>query len=181
MIASYLIGNIDEDGYLRRRLDAIVDDLAFSMGVETTETELREALDIIHDFDPAGVGARDLQECLLLQIRRKNLDNPDIKNAQDILKYHFDEFSRRHYDKVINRMGITDEEMKQAIDEIIKLNPKPGGVYSDPMNKTSEHIVPDFILDNNDGELYAQPEFAECSRAADQQNIQRYDPFLRRQ
>ena len=79
----------------------------FPWGVKTTETELREALDIIHDFDPAGVGARDLQECLLLQIKRKNLDNPDIKNAYDILKYHFDEFSRRHYDKVINRMGIT--------------------------------------------------------------------------
>ncbi len=153
MLASYLIGNIDEDGYLRRRLDAIVDDLAFSMGVETNETELREVLDIIHDFDPAGVGARDLQECLLLQIKRKNNDNPDIKNAYNILKFHFDEFSRRHYDKVISRMGISDEEMKRAIDEIVKLNPKPGGVYSDPMNKTSEHIVPDFILDNNDGEL----------------------------
>ncbi len=153
MLAEYLIGNIDEEGYLRRRLDAIVDDLAFSMGIECTETELREALEIIHDFDPAGVGARDLQECLLLQIKRKNTDNPDIKLALDILKFHFDEFSRRHYDKVMNRMGITDDEMKRAIDEIVKLNPRPGGVYSDPLNKSSEHIVPDFILDNNDGEL----------------------------
>ncbi|HYW94348.1 MAG TPA: RNA polymerase factor sigma-54 [Bacteroidales bacterium] len=153
MLARYLIGNMDEDGYLRRRLDAIADDLAFSMGVETNETELREALDIIHDFDPAGVGARDLQECLLLQVKRKNLDNPDIKNTYDILKYHFDEFSRRHYDKVMNRMGIGDDEMKRAIDEIVKLNPKPGGVYSDPMSKSGEQIVPDFILDNNDGEL----------------------------
>jgi len=152
-LASYLIGNIDEDGYLRRRLDAIVDDIAFSQGITTDETELREALDIIHDFDPAGVGARDLQECLLLQIQRKDLSDPDIKNAHDILKFHFDEFSRRHYSKVTSRLDLSDEEMKEAIQEITKLNPKPGGSYSDPLNKTGEHIVPDFVLENNDGEL----------------------------
>ncbi|MGC9344283.1 MAG: RNA polymerase factor sigma-54, partial [Bacteroidales bacterium] len=128
-LASYLIGNIDEDGYLRRKLEAIVDDIAFSMGITTDETELREALDIIHDFDPAGVGARDLQECLLLQIKRKDLTIPAIKNAHDILKFHFDEFSKRHYDKVISRLDLSDDDMKDAIDEIIKLNPKPGGSY----------------------------------------------------
>jgi RNA polymerase sigma-54 factor len=152
-LATYLIGNIDEDGYLRRKLDAIVDDLAFSMGIESTETELREVLDIIHDFDPAGVGARDLQECLLLQIKRKDLRQPAIKNAHDILKYHFDEFSRRHYDKIIARLNLSDDDMKDAIDEVIKLNPKPGSSYSDPMNRSSEQIVPDFVLDNVDGEL----------------------------
>jgi RNA polymerase sigma-54 factor len=130
-----------------------VDDIAFSLGVTTTETELRETLDIIHDFDPPGVGARDLQECLLLQIKRKDLTNPAVKIAHDILKYHFDEFSRRHYDKVISRLNLDVDDMKDAIDEIIKLNPKPGGSYSDPLNKTTEHIVPDFTLENNDGEL----------------------------
>jgi len=153
ILASYLIGNIDEDGYLRRRLDAIVDDMAFSMGITTDETELREALDIIHDFDPAGVGARDLQECLLLQIKRKNQDIPSIKTAHDILKFHFDEFSKRHYSKVINRLNLTEDEMKEAIAEIIKLNPKPGGGYADPMSRTGEHIIPDFILENDEGDL----------------------------
>ena len=152
-LALYLIGNIDEDGYLRRKLEAVVDDLAFSMGIESTEAELREVLDIIHDFDPAGVGARDLQECLLLQIKRKDLTDPIIKKTYEILKFHFDEFSRRHYDKIIARMNLTDDEMKDAIDEVIKLNPKPGGSYNDPMDRSSEQIVPDFILDNQDGNL----------------------------
>ncbi len=152
-LVRYLIGNIDEDGYLRRRLDAVVDDLAFSMNIETDEVELREALDVIHDFDPAGVGARDLQECLFLQIKRKNLDDPDIALAHKIIKLHFDEFSRRHYEKIKSRLDITGEQLKGAIEEIIKLNPKPGGSYSDQMSKNFEQIVPDFILENNDGEL----------------------------
>ena len=153
MLAKYLIGNIDDDGYLRRKIEAIVDDLAFTMEVETTETELRKVLDIIHDFDPAGVGARDLQECLLLQIKRKDLSVISTKNAHDILKFHFDEFSRRHYDKILARLNLSEDDMKDAIDEVIKLNPKPGGVYSDPLNKGGEQIVPDFILDNDDGIL----------------------------
>jgi len=153
MLAKYLIGNIDEDGYLRRKLDAVADDLAFSMGFKTDENELRAILDIIQDFDPVGVGARDLQECLLLQIRKKDLDNPDILNAHEILKFHFDEFTKKHYDKIQSRLDLSDEKLKAAIEEILKLNPKPGGTYSDPMNKSLEHIVPDFILENNDGEL----------------------------
>ncbi|MCF8378531.1 MAG: RNA polymerase factor sigma-54 [Bacteroidales bacterium] len=153
MLASYLIGNIDDDGYLRRKLEAIVDDLAFSMGIETNETELREVLDIIHDFDPPGIGARDLQECLLLQIKRKDLSNVVIKNTHDILKFHFDEFSKRHYDKIIARLNLSDDDMKDAISEVTKLNPKPGNAFSDPMNKTSEQIIPDFILENTDGVL----------------------------
>jgi RNA polymerase sigma-54 factor len=153
MLAKYLLGNIDEDGYLRRKLENIVDDLAFSSGIDTTESELREILRIIHDFDPAGVGARDLRECLLLQIERKNSDHYSIKHAHEILKSHFDEFTRKHYDKILNRMNISDEEMKEAVDEIIKLNPKPGSSYNDPMHKTVEHIVPDFVLENDDGDL----------------------------
>lgn len=152
-LAEYLIGNIDEDGYIRRKLDAIADDLAFSLGITTDEAELRAVLDIVHSFDPPGVGARDLQECLLLQIERKDLNNPDVKNAKDILKSHFEEFSRKHYDKILSRLDITEDDLKGAIDEIIRLNPKPGSSYSDPQNKTAEHIVPDFVLENDDGDL----------------------------
>jgi RNA polymerase sigma-54 factor len=153
ILTKYLIGNIDEDGYLRRKLEAIVDDLAFSMSLKTDEVELRSILDIIQDFDPVGVGARDLQECLLLQIRKKNLNDPDILNAHEILKFHFEEFTKKHYDKIQDRLDLSEDELKGAVDEIIKLNPKPGGAYNDPMNKSLEHIVPDFILENNDGEL----------------------------
>lgn len=153
ILAEYMIGNMDEDGYIRRKLDAIADDIAFSQGVTTDETELRDILEIIQNLDPPGVGARDLQECLLLQIERKDLTHPDIKNAHEILKHHFEEFSRRHYEKIISRMNISEDDLKGAIDEIIRLNPKPGGSYSDPQNKTAEHIVPDFILENDEGEL----------------------------
>ncbi len=153
MLAGYLIGNIDEEGYIRRKLEAIVDDLAFGMGFKTDEVELRGILEIIQDFDPPGVGARDLQECLLIQIRKKNLDDPAVLNAHEILKFHFDEFTRRHYDKILSRMNITEDDLKDAIDEVIRLNPRPGSTYSDPINKTLEHIVPDFILEINDGEL----------------------------
>ena len=153
MLANYLIGNLDEDGYLRRKLDSIVNDLAFSLSIKTDEVELRSILDIIQDFDPPGVGARDLQECLLLQIRRKDMHNPYIKYAHEILKSHFEEFIKKHYDKILSRIAIEEDELKSAIDEILKLNPKPGGSYSDPLNKTMEHIVPDFILENNEGEL----------------------------
>jgi RNA polymerase sigma-54 factor len=153
ILASYIIGNIDEDGYLRRRLDAIADDLAFSMNIKTDEIELIKILRIIQDFDPVGVGARNLQECLVLQIDSKNQDIPEIQLASVILKNHFDEFTRKHYDKIINRLNITEEELKSALDEILKLNPKPGSSFSDPQNKSFSQIVPDFILENIDGEL----------------------------
>ena len=149
----YLIGNIDDDGYLRRKLSAIADDLAFSVGVETTEEELEQILYIIHDFDPEGVGARDLQECLLIQIDKKDQSIPQIALAWKILKHHFEEFTRKHYDKIKTRLNLSDEELKDAIDEILKLNPKPGGSFNDPHNRSSFHIVPDFILDLIEGEL----------------------------
>ncbi len=152
-LALYLLGNIDEDGYLRRKLEAIVDDLAFSLNISTTEEELLEILRVIQDFDPIGVGARDLRECLLLQIEKKNQDDPIIKLSRQILKYHFDEFTKKHYEKIIARLNIEEEDLKDAIEEIVHLNPKPGSSYSDPSNKTAQHIIPDFILDNNDGEL----------------------------
>jgi RNA polymerase sigma-54 factor len=151
MLASYIIGNIDDDGYLRRRLDAIVDDVAFLQNIQTTEVELIGLLRMIQEFEPTGVGARDLQECLLLQIEQKNLSLPHIQMARKIVKLHFEEFTRKHYDKIITRLGITENELKVAIDEILKLNPKPGSAFSDPMNPTTEHITPDFMLEYKDG------------------------------
>ena len=153
MLAAYLLGNIDDDGYLRRRLEAIVDDLAFTQNIQTTEDELHEILKIIQDFEPVGVGARDLQECLLLQIESKDMNQPDIALARKILKYYFAEFTKKHYEKIITRLNISEEQLKTAIAEILKLNPKPGSSFSDPQNKSIQHIVPDFILENNDGEL----------------------------
>jgi RNA polymerase sigma-54 factor len=153
ILALYLIGNIDEDGYLRRKLEAIVDDLAFTQNVHSTEEELHEVLKIIQDFDPVGVGARDLQECLLLQIEVKDMNVPEIALAKKILKYYFQEFTKKHYEKIITRLNIREDELKAAVDEILKLNPKPGSSYSDPQNKNIQLIVPDFVLENNDGEL----------------------------
>lgn len=150
-LAIYILGNIDDDGYLRRKIDAMVDDLAFMQNITTTEEDLLGILKIIQDFDPPGVGARDLQECLLIQIERKNQSLPAIALAHKILKTSFAEFTKKHYDKIIKRLNIAEEELKEAIDEILKLNPKPGGSYSDPMSKTSEHIIPDFTLDYKEG------------------------------
>ena len=147
ILGEYIIGNIDEDGYLRRELANIVDDLAFLQNIETTETELEEVLRVIQDLEPAGVGARSLRECLLLQIEKRGNAIPALRIAQQILDLYFDEFTKRHYDKIIARMGITEADLKNAIDEVLKLNPKPGGVYSDPYSKSSQTIIPDFILE----------------------------------
>ena len=153
LLAEYIIGNIDEDGYLRRDLEAIVDDLAFSMNIVTTDADLLEILRIIQDFDPVGVGARDLRECLLLQINAKESDIPEIALAQKIIRYHFDEFTKKHYDKIKAKLNISDEDLKLAVDEILHLNPKPGSSFSDPLNKSTHVIIPDFILENNEGIL----------------------------
>ena len=147
ILGEYIIGNIDEDGYLRRELINIVDDLAFLQNVETTEAELEEVLIVIQDLEPSGVGARSLRECLLLQIEKRGNSQPSLKIAHSILDLYFEEFTKRHYDKIILRLGITENDLKAAIDEVLKLNPKPGGVYSDPFNKTSQPIIPDFILE----------------------------------
>lgn len=147
ILGEYILGNIDEDGYLRRELINIVDDLAFLQNIETTESELEEVLKIIQDLEPPGVGARTLRECLLLQIEKRDKSQPSMNLAHTILDTHFEEFTKRHYDKITARLGITENELKAAIDEVLKLNPKPGGVYSDPFNKTSQPIIPDFILE----------------------------------
>lgn len=153
VLGEYIIGNLDEDGYLRREIENMVDDLAFLQNVSTTTEELDKILEIIQDLEPAGVGARDLRETLLLQLERKDKTNRAVALAIEILRDYFDEFSRRHYEKIMARLDLDDQEMKSVVDEILKLNPKPGGVYSDPFIKTAQHIIPDFVLDQTDDGL----------------------------
>jgi RNA polymerase sigma-54 factor len=150
ILGEFIIGNIDEDGYLRRELVNIVDDLAFLQNMTTTVEELEEVLKIIQDLEPPGVGARTLKECLLLQLEKKDHSQPSVKLAHSIIDLQFEEFSKRHYDKIIARLGISENELKSAIDEVLKLNPKPGGVYSDPYNKIAQPIIPDFILEHSE-------------------------------
>jgi len=153
VLVDYILGNIDDDGYLRREIENIVDDLAFSQNITATEEELLEILEIVQDLEPVGVGARDLRECLMLQLVRKDQDNPEIKNATAILDKYFDEFTRKHYEKIKTRLGLSDKELKDALDIVLKLNPKPGGSFSDPLHKDSYHIIPDFILEYNEDGL----------------------------
>ncbi len=150
-LAEYIIGNIDDDGYLRRDLPSISDDLAFNMNMDVPEEKLKEILNVIQEFDPAGVGGRDLRECLLIQLNRKNEKGLDL--ARTIVRDFFDEFTKKHYEKIQKKLDLSDEELKNGIDQVLKLNPKPGSSYSNPLNKSNQHIIPDFILENNDGEL----------------------------
>ena len=150
ILGEYILGNIDEDGYLRRELANIVDDLAFLQNLNTTEEELEEVLKVIQDLEPAGVGARNLKECLLLQLNKKDEGHHSVKLAYTILSQYFDEFSKRHYDKIINRLNIDEARLKTAIEEILKLNPKPGGLYNDPYTRSSQPIIPDFILEHSE-------------------------------
>ncbi len=151
-VASYLIGNMDEDGYMRRELGAIVDDIAFSQNITTTEEELKELLGLIQTFDPPGVGARDLQECLLLQLQRKNPKTPEVVLAMRVVQEHMEEFSKKHYDKISRRLGIDDESLKRVIREVTHLNPRPGSSAIDSARSVQD-VVPDFIVSNSDGKL----------------------------
>nr|WP_319510821.1 RNA polymerase factor sigma-54 [uncultured Draconibacterium sp.] len=150
-LAEYIIGNIDDDGYLRRDLMAISDDLAFNMNLDVPEEKLEKILLAIQEFDPPGIAARNLRECLLLQLERKESDDYELPKA--IVKNYFDEFTKKHYDKIRSKLELSDEELKKGIDEVLKLNPKPGSSYNNPLNKSNQHIVPDFILELVDGEL----------------------------
>ncbi len=153
-LAEYILGNIDEDGYLRRDIANIVDDIAFSQNIHTTDAKMEAVLKKVQELDPPGVAARDLQECLLLQIARRDMENPAVKTAHDILYRCFDEFTKKHYPKIRTKLNIEAEELRDAIDVILKLNPKPGGSYSDPLNKAQYQVItPDFILDETDGKL----------------------------
>lgn len=153
LLSEYILGNIDEDGYLRRELENIVDDLAFSQNIIVKEEELLEVLEIVHDLEPAGIGARNLRECLLLQIARKDMNDPIVNRAYIILDKFFDEFTRKHYDKIQARLDIEDDDLREALDEILKLNPKPGGSFSDPLNRGNQHIIPDFNIDLRDNDI----------------------------
>lgn len=151
-IAAFIIGSLDEDGYLRRDIESLVDDMAFRAGIETDEKEVLEMLGVVQEFDPAGVGARDLRECLLLQIKRLR-HTPDIVNAEKIIEDYFQEFVNKHFQKIMSKMSISSEEMKAAMSRIIKLNPSPGGQDDDSYKDQAQQIVPDFVLDLVDGEL----------------------------
>ncbi len=147
VLAEQIIGNIDEDGYLRRELDAIVDDVAFSRNILTNEKQLTRILKMIQDLDPAGVGARDLRESLMIQLARKNLGREEIRLAYRILDEVFEEFTRKHYDKIQRKFNIEEEALREALDEILKLNPKPGSSFSNNLSRGNQTIIPDFILE----------------------------------
>lgn len=151
-IAAFIIGSLDEDGYLRRDIDSLVDDLAFRMNIETTPEEVEKMLHIIQEFDPPGIGARDLRECLLIQIKGLK-QTPDVINAQRILTDWFQEFSNKHFQKIMTRLNLSQDEMKAAMARIVKLNPSPGGQIDDSYNDQAQQIVPDFILSLENGEL----------------------------
>jgi len=150
-LAGYLVGSIDEDGYLRRDLESVADDIAFTLGIETTADELERLLAVIHELEPAGVGARNLQECLLLQMNQQPLNTRARRLARRILTSHFDEFVKKHYERLIARLQITEEDFREAIAEIRHLSPKPGNLYAEGGTNTTPYIIPDFLLDYQDG------------------------------
>ncbi|MBI1288881.1 MAG: RNA polymerase factor sigma-54 [Flavobacteriales bacterium] len=150
-IAEIIIGNIDDDGYLRREIFAIVDDLAFTQNIHTNEDEVEDLLDVIQHFEPAGVGARNLQECLMLQLNRKE-ETETVHLAKELITNMMDEFSKKHYSKICQRLHIEEDELKKVLDEVLKLNPKPGNSLSDS-TKVVQNIVADFIITNDDGKL----------------------------
>lgn len=150
-----LIGNLDDSGYLQRDISAMVDDFAFSQNIITDEEEIESVLKVIQELDPSGVGARSLQECLLIQLRRIEDKTETIELAIQIIEHHFDKFTRKHYDKITDKLQITDEELRDAIEEIVSLNPKPGNSVSE-VSRTNHYIVPDFNIYNLNGDLELQ-------------------------
>ncbi len=175
IIADILIGNLDESGYLNRDLEALVDDLAFSMNVITSEQEVKSILGLIQTFDPAGVGARSLQECLLLQINRKQDGDISRFTAKKILEDFFEEFTKKHYDKIALKLEIEDKDLKDAINEILRLNPKPGGSLRES-SKNQLQITPDFVINETEGRL----ELSLNSRNAPSLKVSReYESMLR--
>jgi len=150
-LAVYLTGSIDEDGYLRRDLESVADDIAFTMGLETTAGELERLLGIIHELEPAGIGARDLRECLLLQMAQMPVNTRPRRLARKILTSYFDEFVKKHYEKLMARLQISEDDFRDAIAEIRHLSPKPGNLYAEGGTDTTPYIIPDFILDYQDG------------------------------
>ena len=151
LIAEFLIGSIDDSGYIRRSDDELIDDLAFTQNIFTDKNQLNKVIRSVQSLDPPGVGARSLKECLQLQLEKKKKDRPEVVHALKIIKDEFDHFSHKHYTKLQDRVGITQEELKVALELIGKLNPKPGGALSSTIQNT--HVVPDFILTLEDGRI----------------------------
>lgn len=152
IIAEQIIGSLDDDGYLRSDIGSLVDDMAFRQGLEVSEKEVTELLLQIQQFDPPGIAARNLQECLLLQLKRKESEGESVKQAIQIMGKYFDEFTKKHYERIQRSMGITDVQLREIIGQIIRLNPKPGGNYSSG-SQAEQFIIPDFYVLNNNGKL----------------------------
>ncbi|RZK62977.1 MAG: RNA polymerase sigma-54 factor, partial [Pedobacter sp.] len=151
IIGKQIIGSLDDDGYLRRPLGSMIDDLAFSQNVMVEEEDVLEMLKLIQSFDPPGIGARDLKECLLIQLKRKDPNNPIIVKAMNVVENYLDEFTRKHYDKLEKSLGLDSEELKEVVNEILRLNPKPGD--ANQVTTKQMQIIPDFHISNNDGIL----------------------------
>ena len=153
IIAAYIVGSIDDDGYLRRDLVSLSDDLAFTRGMEVSVEEIERILGIVQELEPAGIGARSLQECLLLQLRQQHLDSPTKRLAAKIINSHFEAFAKKHYEKLMARLAIGEEEFREVIEYIRTLSPKPGNLYTEGGIDTTPYIVPDFLLDTTDGDM----------------------------
>ena len=150
-LATFIVGSIDNDGYLRRDLESISDDIAFSLGIETSAGELERLLDIIQHLEPVGVGARDLRESLLLQLGQLPMTTKARRLAKKILTSYFEEFAKKHYERLISRLGVSEDDFRDAVQEIQRLSPKPGNLYSEDGTEAAPYIIPDFILDYHDG------------------------------
>ncbi len=159
-IANYIIYSLDDDGYLRRDIDKLVDEMAFRAGIETTDEEVESLLKVIQTFEPAGVGARDLRECLLIQLDTLK-DSPVVEDARKIIRDHFSEFTKKDFNRIMAQTGMTPERLKTAMARILKLNPTPGGQVSDAYSDHTQQVVPDFVLDVVDGEfVLTMPRFS---------------------
>jgi RNA polymerase sigma-54 factor len=151
-LVEYIIGNIDNDGYLRREIVDMCDDLLFQTGNDVSPTKLQAAIEAVHEFDPAGVGAASLQECLLIQLKRKEPDEI-VTLAIKVIERYFEEFARKNYQKIIQELHIDDDRLKQVISEVVHLNPKPGSAWSTLLERNKEVVVPDFLVENDNGKL----------------------------
>ena len=158
-IAYFIVGSLDEDGYLRRDLDSLMDDLAFRAGINCEREDVERMLKVVQSLDPPGVGARDLRECLLLQLKAAN-QTPQVRLATDILTKDYDAFASKHYNKIMQSRGISEDDMKAVLKVILRLNPAPGGSVADSYADVTEQIVPDFVLKDDDGEVsFIMPRF----------------------
>ena len=151
-IAEQIVGSIDDDGYIRREISSIADDLAFRQNIVVSEAEIESLIKKIQQFDPPGICARDLKECLILQLQRKLREGKEVEIAMQVLEKYFDEFTKKHYEKIQRGLSLTDQQLKAVINQIIKLNPKPGGNLGE-VNKAESYVVPDFFIYNNNGVL----------------------------